>query len=218
MAATGIRWDAVLPVKPHDSAKSRLLPVDDDRRDQLVAAFGTDVIRALSRSGRVARVAVVGRSWPLPHDPEVEVVWIDEPTRFRSGDAGALNSALASSVSSLRRDQSRPIVLVTADLPSLRSREVSAILDRAAGVDRAFVADAAGSGTTMLLVGRTAEPVPSFGPESARRHRESHALDLSCAAGPGARLDVDVAADLHAALAIGVGSATARVLASAMRA
>ncbi len=65
----------------------------------------------------------------------------------------------------------------------------------------------------MLLAGEQAVPMPRFGPESAMRHAQLGAVDISAACERGARRDVDTAVDLRDALTLGVGPQTARTLA-----
>jgi 2-phospho-L-lactate guanylyltransferase len=75
---------------------------------------------------------------------------------------------------------------------------------------RCFVADAAGTGTTLL----TAAGVPldpRFGRDSAAAHAGAGAVPLD-GGWPGLRRDVDTPADLAAAVRLGVGTATAALL------
>jgi 2-phospho-L-lactate guanylyltransferase len=53
---------------------------------------------------------------------------------------------------------------------------------------------------------------PRFGPDSARRHQDSGAIELT-GGWPGLRCDIDTPDDLSAALELGVGTATKRVVA-----
>ena len=103
-----------------------------------------------------------------------------------------------------------PVAALSSDLPALRPEELTAALREAATVPRAFVADAAGSGTTLLAV-RDGELDPRFGPGSASAHAAGGAVPLD-GDWPGLRQDVDTPADLHAAGWIGVGSRTAAFL------
>jgi 2-phospho-L-lactate/phosphoenolpyruvate guanylyltransferase len=76
---------------------------------------------------------------------------------------------------------------------------------------RAFVADAAGTGTVLLaaLHGRPLQP--RFGPGSAAAHAAGGAVRLD-GDWPGLRRDVDTALDLAAARALGVGRHTRELL------
>ena len=70
--------------------------------------------------------------------------------------------------------------------------------------------DAAGTGTTLLTARPGVALAPAFGVGSAARHAaDSVALE----GGGGLRNDVDTAADLVAAGALGLGAATAAALA-----
>lgn len=95
------------------------------------------------------------------------------------------------------------------DLPALRAKDLVAALGRAAEHSRALVPDAEGTGT-VLLTATDGPPEPRFGPGSAQRHAvDAVRLDLDL---PSLRRDVDTAADLAAAVALGVGPHTARAL------
>jgi 2-phospho-L-lactate guanylyltransferase len=99
------------------------------------------------------------------------------------------------------------VAALAADLPALRSEELAAALAAVPG-RRAFVADAAGTGTT-LLAARAGVPLdPWFGPGSASAHAASGAAALD-GEWPTLRRDVDTAEDLTAAIALGLGRHTA---------
>jgi len=123
----------------------------------------------------------------------------DEP------DAG-LNPALEHAA----RGVAGPVGALSSDLPALRPEELAAALGAADGLPRAFVADAQGTGTTLL----TAVDVPlrpAFGPASAAVHRAGGAVPLA-GTWPGLVRDVDTDADLRAALALGAGPRTTALL------
>ncbi|HET9256225.1 MAG TPA: 2-phospho-L-lactate guanylyltransferase, partial [Pseudonocardiaceae bacterium] len=77
--------------------------------------------------------------------------------------------------------------------------------------ERAFCADRAGTGTTLLLAppGRALEP--GFGPGSAAAHHASGARELT-GDWPGLRCDVDTREDLAHARELGLGRFTSAVL------
>ena len=129
----------------------------------------------------------------------------DEP------DAG-LNAALVHGARRAREMAGGPVAALSSDLPALRPDELTAALQAAAQVPRAFVADAAGTGTTLLAVS-AGELDPRFGPGSAAAHAAGGAVPLP-GDWPGLRRDVDTPADLHAACWIGVGPRTAGFLAA----
>ena len=97
-----------------------------------------------------------------------------------------------------------------ADLPALRPAELARVLG-AAGEHpgRAFLADAAGIGTTLLAAGPGGALAPAFGGPSRSRHRLSGAREIPLTGVDSVRRDVDTAEDLRVALALGVGPRTA---------
>jgi len=194
----------VVPVKRLGVAKSRLYAAGRPRpqHEELALALALDTVAAALRAA--ARVLVV------TDDPAVSaamralgaVVVADEP------DAG-LNPALA--YGAARAAQLAPadgVALLSADLPALRPAELAAALRAAAGHPRAFVADAGGTGTTLLAALPGVPPAPRYGPGSAAAHRGSGAVELP-GAWPSLRHDVDTADDLAAAADLGLGPATA---------
>lgn len=96
---------------------------------------------------------------------------------------------------------------MVADLPSLRPEELAEALDEARRHDAAYVADAEGSGTTVLTARRACDLLPSFGPDSAARHGALGAVPVAAAVAT-LRRDVDTLADIRVALAMGVGRRT----------
>lgn len=239
MKLPDIEWDALIPVNPSPRAKSRLLPPNDIRRDALVTAFVADVAAALTRSGLIARITIVGRKLRLPDSVSIPTLWLGDShglaatpsahldltraapePRFDESAAkppGAcarirrLNAAISTAATYLRSSSQRPLLIVTSDLPALRSTDVRDILraHHAAGAKQSFIADATGTGTTMLLTNPDTIPLTQFGPNSATVHTQAGWVNLTPVAGPSARLDVDVASDLAEALSLGIGAATA---------
>lgn len=200
------RWSAVLPIKRLTVAKSRLaVPVAV--RPALALAFATDTLAAVLACPAVGLVVVVtddAEAADVAATMGASVVG-DEPDR-------GLNPAL---VHGARRAQAlraqAPTALVSADLPALRPQELGHALSRADGVSRAFVCDAAGTGTTLLTSQRGKEIEPAFGPRSRARHRAAGMTEIVDAL-PSVRRDVDTAVDLWDAVRLGVGPATRAVL------
>lgn len=193
----------VVPVKRLGVAKTRLYAPGRPRPDHeaLALALATDTVAAALAADPVGRVVVV------TDDPEAApamrrlgaVVVADEP------DAG-LNAALAYGAGRARElAPGDGVAVLSADLPALRPAELAAALDAAADAGTAFVADAAGTGTTLLA--STGDPRPRFGRGSAAAHASDGAVPLT-GAWPSLRRDVDTPADLAAAAALGLGPAT----------
>ena len=196
-------WGAVVPVKHLDVAKSRLAAYGDAARRALALAFAADVVAAALECSAVARVLVVtddASAATALTELGAEVV-PDDP------DAG-LNPALDHGADLLRaRDPRLGVVTLSADLPALRPADLAQVLAAVPAGGRAFVADSAGTGTTLLAAAAPAALAPGFGAGSRRRHLESGAVELAGTA--ALRRDVDTPEDLAAALVLGVGRRTA---------
>lgn len=198
-------WAAVVPVKPAEEAKSRLLPADDPHRAEFAMAFLEDVLAALSDAPLRARIVVTSdeRAGRIASAHGAQVV----PDPEDVGDP--LNAAILAGARAAGGD----VLALTADLPCLRASTVLAVLEAAGATPgSSFVGDAAGTGTTMLAMRDGA--TPAFGPRSRARHASLGYAPLRIPGEDGvrARRDVDTAVDLWDARRIGVGSATGRVL------
>lgn len=194
----------LIPVKDAGSAKSRLGVGEDGQRGRLMAAFARDAITA-ARGCTAVSVHVVGDLGALAGlAAELEVDLLPD-----EGD-GDLNEALRKAAVRAERAD-RGVAVLLADLPCLRTSDLDAAF--AAARTRSFVADAAGTGTTLLIAPAGTDLDPHFGAGSAAAHRASGATPLEAAL-PSLRLDVDTTDDLEAALRFGVGVHTARVASS----
>jgi 2-phospho-L-lactate/phosphoenolpyruvate guanylyltransferase len=192
-----MRWTVLVPLKSLPAAKSRLAStLGADGRPHLhaalVEAMRADVLRAARATPQVARVLVVS----------------DQPgagdlAQRSPGLNGALRDGAEYSSAHWPADG---IAALVGDVPALHPEELAAALDSAAQHAAAFVPDAAATGTTLLTARPGTPLTPEFGAGSAHRHGR-HAAALHDA-GAGLRQDVDTAADLDAALALGVGPAT----------
>jgi 2-phospho-L-lactate guanylyltransferase len=226
---SGLSWTVLIPVKRLLAAKTRLRgAVADVPHEQLVLALARDTVLAALRCPAVGRVVVV------TNDPAAQtamaslgaVVLPDAP------DAG-LNQALAYGATTMRArlhaSDTPGVVAIAADLPALRPEDLATALRAAADLSsarpgglvpglpapaarRAFVADAAGTGT-VLLAAPPGQPLkPSFGQGSAAAHAAGGAVALDHDL-PGLRRDVDTAADLADAARLGLGPHTSALLA-----
>ncbi|WP_055524280.1 2-phospho-L-lactate guanylyltransferase [Streptomyces graminilatus] len=201
-----MRWSVVIPVKPLDRAKSRLADTaHDGLRPGLALAFAQDTVAAVLACPAVRDVAVVTDDALAARELAAlgAAIVSDEPL-------GGLNAALAHGAAAVRRRlPDGPVAALNADLPALRPLELARVLDAAAGFPRAFLADAAAVGTTLLTARPGQELLPQFGPHSRIRHQESGAVELGLTSVNSVRQDVDTGDDLRAALALGVGTRTA---------
>ncbi|MEU0335292.1 2-phospho-L-lactate guanylyltransferase [Streptomyces sp. NPDC006193] len=201
-----MQWTLVIPLKPLARAKSRLADTAADRvRPGLALAFAQDTVAAALACPAVADVAVVTDDELAGRELAALGARIvpDAPGR-------GLNAALAHGAAVVRT--ARPgaaVAALNADLPALRPAELSRVLRAAAQFPRAFLADAAARGTTLLAAAPECALRPAFGPDSRARHRASGAAELLLAGVDSVRQDVDTGGDLRAALALGVGRHTA---------
>ena len=206
-------WSLVVPAKLLSRAKTRLAPLTAPfgeqapaRHRELVLAMLADTVAAALASPAVAGLLVV------TDDPGVGdlVRSLGARTVPDEPDAG-LNAALAHGAAAARASGAAAVAAMNSDLPALRPAELTAALAAAAAAGRGFVADAEGTGTTLLCAA-TGGLDPHFGPGSAAAHSRSGALPLD-GDWPGLRRDVDTAADLDTAAGLGVGPWTSRLLA-----
>ena len=173
-------WSVVVPAKRLAVAKTRLRPLT-----RAVGDVHDELVLAL-----LADTVAAARACPVV--AEVVVV-TDDPA-----------------ADELVRGLAGPVAALSSDLPALRAAELASALEAAEDVGRGFVADAHGTGTTLLTA--VGVPLrPAFGPGSAAAHRAGGAVAL-VGTWPGLVRDVDTDADLRAAMALGAGPRTTALL------
>jgi 2-phospho-L-lactate guanylyltransferase len=198
----------VVPVKRLAAAKSRLASLGDDVRRELVGAFVTDTVSALLDTSCVAQVLVVT-------DEAALAGWLGGlgVAAIPDGSSDDLNETLVQGAAELlRREPRLRPAAVCADLPALRPEELSEVLATVEPGRTAFVADAAGIGTTLYTAPDLATFRPQFGFRSREAHLGAGAVELDTTAAPSLTRDVDTPDDLRAALELGVGNRTSFVL------
>ncbi|QJS09780.1 2-phospho-L-lactate guanylyltransferase [Streptomyces argyrophyllae] len=201
-----MQWTLVIPLKPLARAKSRLADTADDGvRPGLALAFAQDTVAAAVACPAVSDVAVVTDDELAGRELAALGARIVPDT-----PGSGLNAALAHGAAVVRAvGPGAAVAALNADLPALRPAELSRVLATASQFPRAFLADAAALGTTLLAAAGDRELRPAFGLDSRARHRASGAVELALTGVDSVRQDVDTAADLRAALALGVGPHTA---------
>lgn len=197
----------MVPLKPLVVAKSRLAGATGDLlRPKLALAFAQDTVAA-ALACPVVRDVVVVTDDPLA---AAELAALGARTVPDTPAAG-LNAALAHGARAVRADRPRAAVAaLNADLPALRPAELARVLTAAGDFPRAFLADAAEIGTTLLAARAGSELNPAFGGPSRHRHLSSGAVEIVLAGVDSVRRDVDTGEDLLAAAALGLGPYTAR--------
>lgn len=193
----GADVDLVVPVKTLQRAKSRLVGTRLDR-PALALAFALDTIAAALPTVRRVLAVTSDRSVIA----ELRALGVESVP----GPEG-LNESLRHGFDVLRsRDRDCVVGALQADLPALRTADLSAALAAAHG--RSFCPDRQGTGTTLLLSSPGGDLEPAFGVGSATAHAASGATPL-LGPWPSLRHDVDTAEDLRLAADLGLGPRTA---------
>ncbi|WP_030482465.1 2-phospho-L-lactate guanylyltransferase [Nocardioides aequoreus] len=187
----------LVPVKSLDTAKSRLVTPASDRRE-LMRAFVADALEAALASPAVHHLYVVTDEQGLG------------PSGTRTlpdGGGGDLNAALRHAERTVRlRHPDLGVAAMCGDLPALRTDDLTTALTGSTA-PRWYVADTAGTGTTLLAAGPGVHLDPHFGPDSAHLHEQSGARPVRAEVA-SLRHDVDTEADLRAAIELGLGRLT----------
>lgn len=208
-----ITWSVLMPVKVLTQAKSRLAGLAGPRRGELALAVACDTVTAVLQTAQVARAVVITDD-PVAASALRELgaqVIPDEPrdglnAALRHGATVAAHTWPASGTAAL-----------SADLPALRPAELARALSAAAIWPNAFVADAAGDGTTLYTAVPGVAFRPAFGLASRARHAAGGAAELELTDVPGLRRDVDTPADLRGAAELGLGPRTAPLATELLR-
>lgn len=199
----------VIAVKQLAAAKTRLAPVfSAGTRESVVLAMLLDTITAAMAVPVLRSVLVV-----TPDDVaataarSLGALTLADPTP--QGHSDPLNNALLAAETLARRGCPN-VVALQGDLPALQTSELAEAIEAARAQPRSFVTDRHGTGTAALFSFGVAMD-PRFGADSARRHRESGAIELT-GTWPGLRSDIDTPDDLAVARDLGVGPATAQAI------
>jgi 2-phospho-L-lactate/phosphoenolpyruvate guanylyltransferase len=208
-----ITWSVLMPVKVLSEAKSRLAGLAGPRRGELALAVACDTVTAVLRTDQAARAIVITDD-PVAASALCELgaqVIPDEP---RDGLNAALRHGAAVAARSWPENGTAAL---SADLPALRPAELARALQAAARWPNAFVADAAGDGTTLYTAAPGAAFRPAFGLASRARHAAAGAIELGLTDVPGLRRDVDTPDDLRGAAELGLGPRTAPLATELLR-
>jgi len=193
----------LVPVKTLTHAKSRLTGLPDDVRRALVTAFALDALAAATSCPAVGTVTVV------TDEPDLAGLVRDLGCDVLPDEgAGDLNRVLQRAVLALR--PRGPVAAMLGDLPCLLPEDLEQALD--AVQDTGFVADAEGTGTTLVAVRKPASFMSHFGARSRAAHVAAGIVEITLEVS-SLRRDVDTADDLAAARLLGVGPRTGAVLA-----
>jgi 2-phospho-L-lactate/phosphoenolpyruvate guanylyltransferase len=192
----------LVPVKPPAVGKSRLVGLPTALRRELAVAFALDTVSACLAAPGVGAVLAVTDDAALSQ--RLAALGCEAVPDGVSGDLNACLRLGAAEAG--RRWPALSPVALCADLPALRPGDLGSALADLPAYAAAFVADAAGTGTTMY-----AAPLDSFDPRFGPGSRAAH---LHAGAVPvegdlvSLRQDVDDVDDLHRVLRLGVGPHT----------
>jgi 2-phospho-L-lactate guanylyltransferase len=208
-----ITWSVLMPVKVLSEAKSRLAGLAGPRRGELALAVACDTVTAVMRTDQATRAIVITDD-PVAASALRELGALVVPDEPRDG----LNAALRHGAGiAARRWPASGTAALSADLPALRPAELARALEAAAIWPNAFVADAAGDGTTLYTAAPGAAFRPAFGLASRARHAAGGAVELGLTDVPGLRWDVDTPADLRGVAELGLGPRTAPLATELLR-
>ena len=201
-------WCVVIPQKDLVLAKSRMNLEAADRRRLSLAMLG-DTIAAVAAASTVMRIFVV-----CDNERDADVIGHARVTTYVNRRGGGLNAAVEAGVGLARSVHPHcAVAALPADLPALRADELAHALRCALRHARSFVADASGTGTTLLEASSGHQLHPSYGESSRALHALSGATELRGRRLGSLRRDVD---DLPALrrTASGCGPLTSRVYAA----
>ena len=208
-SASTAGWSVVVPVKHLARAKSRLGGPTTPGVATLALAFFQDTATAAISCMVVDEVLVATSdervaSWALAHGCRV----ISD-----DGHPG-INAAAAEAA---RLSSSPRVAIMVSDLPCATPSALQRFLTVATTHPTSFLADAAGTGTTIWAT--TGDAIdPHFGTRSRAAHAAAGAVDVVADLGAdplldAVRRDVDTESDLADAIRLGVGRQTTIALA-----
>jgi 2-phospho-L-lactate/phosphoenolpyruvate guanylyltransferase len=191
----------LVPVKPPAVGKSRLgLPAG--LRRELAVAFALDTVSACLATPGVDAVLTVTDD--AAFSQRLAALGCEA---VPDGVTGDLNACLRlAAAEAVRRWRRLSPVAVCADLPALRPEDLGSALEAAPAGAPSFVADAAGTGTTMYAAPHDSFD-PRFGPGSRAAHLQAGAVAVEGSL-VSLRQDVDDLDDLRQVLHLGVGPHT----------
>ena len=200
----------LVPLKATSRGKSRL-EVPPEHRAQLSLAMARDTLTAILACPVVDRVLLVVDAV----EDATAVTVVDVRLAWHLSATAGLNASIREgAVVLIGAGWTGPVAVLPADLPFLRTADLTAALTSAAG-GSTVVSDAEGTGTTLLTAPSPAELQPRYGVDSFARHRSGGAAPLALAADNTVHWDVDRLSELQSPqLAASIGEFTATALAA----
>lgn len=199
----------VIAAKRLEAAKSRLAPAySASARSRLALAMLADTIAAARAVPVVDGVTVVSADVTVAAMArELGAAVLADATP--AGHPDPLNAAIRAGEVAVR-SATPNVAVLQGDVPAARTDELADALTAARAHRRSFISDRQQTGTAALFA-FNAPLDPAFGHDSAARHRSSGAVELR-GRWDTLRCDIDTPEDIAAAVTLGVGVATLRVL------
>jgi 2-phospho-L-lactate guanylyltransferase len=185
---------AVVPVKTLPSAKSRLLPwLDRPSLQRLSIAMLGDILETLQRVRALDRIAVA--------TPDLRLAEVARKAgaEVLSASVEGLNPAVEAACAVFAPTTDDAALVVLGDVAGAQAADIEALLD--AGTRRGVALAPSNDGGTSALLRTPRDIIPaSFGPDSARAHRNlaaSAGVPFQELALPSLAIDIDERADLE---------------------
>ncbi len=180
----------MVPLKPASAGKSRLAT-----SEATVRALGIATVRAAASAAGVRQVVVVTA------DPTTtaDIIGIPRVRVVRELAPRGLRLAIASALATVPAGVPRAVLL--GDLPGLIPADLARVLAEATRHPRTYVADAAGTGTTLVTAAAGVTWRSAFGRASASRHRALGLRRIAVPLRSSLRHDVDTPAQLARSIA-----------------
>lgn len=191
----------IVPVKPLALAKSRLAGVmGQPERMALARRLLERTLLKVARARGIARVVVVSRDETVLKIARKHGAWsiMESPSE---DPAASLNAALEQARRVCVANGARAVLIVPADLPKLRVRDVEQIIGLGEPAPRIVIAPAASDGGTNALLLNPANSIPfQFGENSFVKHSASaktQDIPLVLYTSDTVTLDLDTPRDLN---------------------
>lgn len=191
----GGTW-ALVPVKPFDTAKSRLSAVLDDKtRRALARNLLENTLSVLESVSGLSGVAVVSR------DPEVAAMAQKRAFLVLSEASPALDALVDGALSDLKARGADSALVVLSDLPELRAWDIQKMLEQGARSSLVIAPDAQDEGTNALFLSPPDRMPSCFGRRFSFQAHLDRAKELGLHAlvfrAPSLAFDLDSAEDLE---------------------
>jgi 2-phospho-L-lactate guanylyltransferase len=185
---------AVVPVKTLPSSKSRLRPwLDGASVERLSIAMLSDILETLQRVRALDRIAVA------TPDPRLTEVAHKMGAEVLSASVAGLNPSIEAACAVLAPTADDSALVVLGDVAGAQAADIEALLE--AGARRGVALAPSNDGGTSALLRTPCDIIPAtFGPNSARAHRElaaSAGISFEELALPSLAIDIDERADLE---------------------